>query len=285
MIQANFSQRELSPEIEEERQIERPPKMDADVYSIHDNLKHLVVTGVFRRFSNAFKPAFQSLCFTSAAKHYNLIQFPNQLFVTEDYMRTVKIPSGSKKADFVSDSYQRPVQWVLSVPDLAGSEEITNLIIVSPFEANQLQKLIHQSKKVTLHLFAPRFNASFAPLDDLELFNVGRDFTHAQLPLSLKVQLNLFAGSLYLRSFAEYQAVCDFLGLLRDPIGPDQQVLADGFIDPPSGKWGLKTSPVQFLRALLMKIRKEGEGVEKTHMGRLLGGVRLEECDFEAESS
>ncbi|KAG9202858.1 hypothetical protein G6514_003880 [Epicoccum nigrum] len=277
-------ERELSPEIEEERQIERPPKMDADDHSIHSDLKHLVVTGVLRRGSPAFEPAFQALRSTSAAKHYDLTQLPKELLVTKDFMRTVKNPSGSKKANFVSDCYQRPVQWVLSVPDEAASDAI-KLVILSPFEASRLQNQIQQSKKVTLHLFAPRFNASFAPLDDLELFNVGRTFTQAQLPLSLKVQLNLFAGSLYLRSFAEYQAVCDFLGLLRDPIGSNQQVFADGFIDPPRGKWGLKTSPVQFLRALLMKLRKEGEGVEKTHMGRLLSGVRLEECDFEVESS
>jgi hypothetical protein len=285
LIQANFPQRELSPEIEEERQIERPPRMDAEAHSIHPHLNYLVVTGTFFSGSPAFEPAFQALRSTSAAKHYDVTQFPRQLLVTKDYMRTVKIPSGSKKADFVSDSYQRPVQWVLSVPDQAGSGAITQLVILSPFEATHLQNQIYQNNRVTLHLFAPRFNASFAPLDELELFNIGRAFTQAQLPPSLRVQLNLFAGSLYLRSFAEYQTVCDFLGLLRDPIGPGQQVFADGFIDPPSGKWGLKTSPVQFLRALLMKIRKEGEGVEKTHMGRLLGGVRLEECDFEAESS
>lgn len=61
---------------------------------------------------------------------------------------------------------------------------------------------------------------------------------------------------------------------------PNQHIFADSFLEPPSGEWGLKTLPVQFLRALLMKLRKEGEGVEKTHMGRLLGGVRLEESDF-----
>ncbi|KAF3000220.1 hypothetical protein E8E13_007207 [Curvularia kusanoi] len=277
-------ERELSPEIEEERQIERPPRMDAEAHKTHPDLSHLALTGVLRHGSPAFEPAFQALRSTSAAKHFALTQFPRQLLVTKDFMQTVKPPSGSKKADFVADSYQRPVQWIVSVPDQAQPNVLTHLVILSPFEANQLQNTIAKNGAVTLHLFAPRFNASFAPLDDLKLFNVGRDFTQTRVPESLKVQLNLFSGSLYLRSFAEYQHLCDFLGLLRDPVGSNQQVFADGFIDPPNGTWGLKTSPVQFLRALLMKIRKEGEGVEKTHMGRLLGGVRLEECDFEAET-
>jgi hypothetical protein len=42
----------------------------------------------------------------------------------------------------------------------------------------------------------------------------------------------------------------------------------------------MRRSPVPFLRTLLMKIRREGEGIEKTHLGRILNGVRLEEADF-----
>ncbi|KAJ4362799.1 hypothetical protein N0V95_001291 [Ascochyta clinopodiicola] len=274
-------ERELSPEIEEERQIERPPRMTAEKHQIHPDLTHLARTGVLRNPSSACEPAFQALRSTSAAGHCDLTQFPKQLLASRDFMRTVAIPAGSRKADFVSDSYQRPVQWILSVADQAHPNAIKQLIVLSPYEANQLQSTITKHKKVTLHLFAPRFNVSFAPLDKLKLFNVGQAFDESSVPLSLTVQLNLFSGSLYLRTFAEYEAVCDFLGLLRGMPGPDQQVFADGFIDPPSGTWGLKTSPVQFLRTLLMKIRKEGEGVEKTHMGRLLGGLRLEECDFD----
>lgn len=257
--------------------------MAAETHMVHADLDHLVCTGVLTTGSQAFEPAFQALRSTSAGKHSNLAQLPADLLVTKDFMRTVKIPAGSNKAGFVSDSYQRPVQWIVSVRDQLKSDMVKHLIVISPFEANELQDTIAKHNKVTLHLFAPRFNASFASLDRLELFNVGRAFDHEYVSQSLTMQLNLFAGSLYLRSFAEYQAICDFLGLLRGTAGPDQHVLADGFIDPPSGKWGLKTSPVQFLRALLMKIRKEGEGVEKTHMGKLLGGVRLQECDFEPE--
>lgn len=259
--------------------------MNAENHKLCADLKHLVRTGELIPGSPAFEPAFEALGSTSAASHYDLTQFPKHLLITKDFIRTVKIPAGSKKKDFVSDSYQRPVQWILSVVDQAHSHVCKHLVILSPFEANELRHTIEKHMKVTLHLFAPRFNASFAPLDDLTLFNIGRDYHETRLPRSLVVQLNLFAGSLYLRSFAEYHEVCDFLGLLHGTATPDQQVFADGFIEPPSGEWGLKTSPVQFLRALLMKIRKEGEGVEKTHMGRLLGGARLEESDFETEAS
>lgn len=35
-----------------------------------------------------------------------------------------------------------------------------------------------------------------------------------------------------------------------------------------------------FLRTLLLKIRREGDGIEKTYLGEILNGVRLEEADF-----
>lgn len=99
------------------------------------------------------------------------------------------------------------------------------------------------------------------------------------------MQLNLFAGSLYLNSFADYTQLCDALGLLRTVATADQSVSADGFITSQPGEWQLKASPVPFLRQLLLKIGREGEGVEKTHLGRILNGLRLEEKDFKAAGS
>jgi hypothetical protein len=176
------------------------------------------------------------------------------------------------------------VQWVISVPDAKDINIIKNLVIISPFEANKLLPQVRNSQKVTLHLFSPRTNSSYRPLDALDLYKVGREFDTSTIPRSLIAQLNLFAGSLYLRSYEEYTELCDFLGLLHADAAPGQQIAADGFITPPSGTWGIKESPVPLLRALLMRIRKEGEGLEKTHLGKLLNGVRLEEADFRLDT-
>ncbi|XP_014555371.1 hypothetical protein COCVIDRAFT_27710 [Bipolaris victoriae FI3] len=274
-------ERELAPEIEEERQIERPPRLDALKHQVHKHLRQLVTTGEFVTNFEAWKPAFQALKTTSAGKLTNLKEFPCDLLVTLDFMQTVSPPSGSTRASFISDSYQRPVQFVLSVPDPHRPRNVGNLIVISPYEANHLLPLIREHKKVTLHLFAARANVSYASLDGLTLYNIGRSFTPGSVSRSLTTQLNLFAGSLYLRSLAEYNELCDFLGLLQGRAEEGQQVYADGFIDPPTGKWGLTKSPVPFLSGLLMKIRREGEGVEKTHMGKVLSGVALDQGDFD----
>ncbi|KAJ5059156.1 hypothetical protein J3E72DRAFT_230989 [Bipolaris maydis] len=273
-------ERELAPEIEEERQIERPPRLDAREHQVHEHLRQLVTTGEVVTDLEAWKPAFQALRTTSASRLANLKEFPSDLLVTLDFMYTVRVPPGSTRDAFIADSYQRPVQFVLSVPDPRCPRNVSNLIIISPYEANQLLPLIREHKKVTLHLFAARANASYAPLDQLTLYNIGHAFNPRSLSRSLTMQLNLFAGSLYLRSLDEYNELCGFLGLLQGRAEEGQQVYADGFIDPPAGKWRLTRSPVPFLRLLLMKIRREGEGVEKTHMGKILSGVALEEVDF-----
>lgn len=278
-------ERELAPEIEAEKQIDRPARLDAEHHIVHPEVRQLVRTGRLTKTtenSNAWNPAFQELKSTSAAKLFELEEFPTELLVTSDFMRTVKAPSGYFQSEFISDSYQRPVQFILSVYN-ANSRIIEHLIIISPYEANELLADIGQCAKVTLHIFAPRTNRGFAPLDRLELYNVGRAFSSEQVPRSLTIQLNLFAGSLYLRDFNEYTEVCDFLGLLRTRPVVGQQIYADGFIDPPSGIWGLKKSPVPFLRTFLMKIRREGEGLEKTHLGKILNGVRMEEAEFKPD--
>jgi hypothetical protein len=258
--------------------------MEAAEHELHQDLEHLVSTGKLRQQSACFIPAFQALGSTSAAKLIDLTQLPTDLLVTEDFMRTVKKVAVHDENCSASDSFLRPVQWVVSVPSSHDQRIIQHLVILSPHEANKLKNLIKGYGRITLHIFMPYTNASYAPLDKLQLYNVGRVFVPESVPHSLTAQLNLFAGSLYLDSYEEYVRLCDFLGLLPSTPADGQHVYADGFISPPAGKWGLRTSPIPFLRALLLRIRREGDGLEKTHLGKILNGVRLEEADFRQDT-
>ena len=61
---------------------------------------------------------------------------------------------------------------------------------------------------------------------------------------------------------------------------------ADGFIEEDSkGRRGgvseLSKSPVQFLQFLISTVRRNGEAISRTHMGRVLSGQVLREEDFE----
>lgn len=93
---------------------------------------------------------FEALHDSSAGKSFNVSQLAGKriLFVTFDFVKSVKQSDG---ALFVSDTFQRPVQWLLTrrVP---GVDVVDCIMIVSPFEANMLHKSMRDSATVTLHI-------------------------------------------------------------------------------------------------------------------------------------
>lgn len=58
---------------------------------------------------------------------------------------------------------------------------------------------------------------------------------------------------------------------------------ADGFVSDNDA--GLSSSPVPFLVFLMSTIRRNGEGITRTHMGRVLRGHILSEEEFRAEDA
>lgn len=102
-------ERELALKIEEERQLERPARLDPEQHLIHREVARLVCTGELRSDSSALKPAFQATSTTSATRFFELKNFPTDLLVTADFERTVKAPADVARQTYVSDSYQRPV--------------------------------------------------------------------------------------------------------------------------------------------------------------------------------
>jgi hypothetical protein len=105
-------ERELSPEIEREREVERPPAAEPELHHLHPHVVSFVATGRPPLKSPAFITAFQTLQNTSAADHLGVDKLPRGILATVDYMRTVKL--GTSRC---ADSYQRPIQWILTSTD------------------------------------------------------------------------------------------------------------------------------------------------------------------------
>lgn len=321
-------ERELSPEVEEERLVEKPPDAEPNMHSLDESVREFVRTGVLRTsgLSPTFIPAFQSLGDTGAATNKRILsQFPPDLLVTNDFSRTISTADRGKSRYL--DSYKRSAYYILTSPgevsddpvhttttksESESGEEpceqaeqsqtqqtqqselmIKHMVIISPFEAQRLLPDIRGYKKVTLHQYAPRRNKALRPLDQLSLFNEGRAFSPTQLPRRLRILLNLFAGQLYFDSFVEYKETCELLGLIWRVGQPGVVARADGFIvrrNRNAGSHGsgsgsevactFKESPVNCLRALMTSIRRNGEGIDKTHVGDMLSGWVLKEEDF-----
>jgi hypothetical protein len=276
-------ERELSPEIQQQRQVQRPAPVQPAAHHIHPDLITFVSKGILISGSQAYKSAFESLRNTSAAAHLDVSQFPRELLVTADFASTVQI-SGSS---YISDAYQRLVQWILTHNGGSASTNNTvkHMMVISPYEAQGLLSEIRKSNTATLHLYAPRPNLGFRALDGLDLYAVPARPGARVLPRRFVVQLNLFAGQLYLSSFMEYVEVCAFLGLAWEKAEEGCAVAADGFIMRDGIGWGasrstFSESPVKFLKVLMMKIRRNCEGIDKTHMGAILDGRLLRFSDF-----
>jgi hypothetical protein len=262
-------ERELSPEKESERQVEKPAPARANPHYIHPDLKAFVSTGRLKRSSPAFIPAFQSLRNSTAAECFDVSQFPQDLLVTVDFSKTVQIIT----TEFISDFYQQPVQWILT-----STGDSANMIIISPFEAQKLRGEIKEQKRVMMHLYSPRSNIKYYSLDALNLFTEGASFEVTRIPQYLTIQLNLFAGQLYFDTYKEYTEYCDFLSLAWIALEDDStKVQSDGFIL--SGKT-FKKSPVQFFKILMSKIRRNCQAIDKTHLGKVLEGQLLEALEF-----
>ncbi|KAJ9257552.1 hypothetical protein DTO195F2_5534 [Paecilomyces variotii] len=275
-------ERQLAPEVEQERQVQRPPSATPEDHSVHPDLRRFVTTGILKDGSSAVMPAFQGLDNTSAAKHLNVSEFPPGLLVTSDFARTVKVP---KLPSSTMDGYQRPVQWVITgtAHSFAGRNRkvVKHMIVISPYEANELLSAILKSKKITMHMYAPRQNRIFSALDNLGLYPIPRaDSVVFDIPTTLRIQLNLFAGQLYISSFDEYREICEFLGVAYYAAPEGLTVAADGFIVAPDRAIFTK-SPLKFLKVLMSQIRKDGQEIDKTHIGKLLDGKLLTMDDFE----
>ncbi|KAK5280670.1 hypothetical protein LTR40_006010 [Exophiala xenobiotica] len=249
-------ERELSPEIVRQREVQRPAPAEPAAHSIHPDLIKFVSKGMIVTSSRASQPAFEALRLTSAAAHIDVSQLPSDVLVTVDFARTAQLHED------------------------IGADVVKHLVIVSPYEAYVLRPLVRM-----LHQYTPRPSLGVRSLDGLDLYTISGMLELPRPPLRLIVQLNLFAGQLYLSSFREYVELCTTLGLAWQTIEGEAVISADGFIirsdDPGRASiCGFTESPIPFLRVLITKIRRNCEEIEKTHMGALLEGHILRPSDF-----
>ncbi|EHK23059.1 uncharacterized protein TRIVIDRAFT_230731 [Trichoderma virens Gv29-8] len=268
-------EREIAPEILQEREIERPRPVQPKEHTIHPKLIELVTSGLFSQ-SAPFSPAFEALGRTRAAQLLDVSYFPDDVLVTQDFMSTVILEGNDDNDDF----YQRSVQWVLSQtgPD---NSTVQRLIVISPHEAQELKERIAESKHVHLHLYTPLPNLAYTSLESLKLYTVPALPENWHLPSRLRLLLNLFSGQLYITSQDDYHEACRLLNLSYGPTEDGVTVEPDGFIISQSGDTFTKfrKSPTMFLRTLLA-IRWNSEVNDKTHWGRILRGGLLKELDF-----
>jgi hypothetical protein len=268
--QEQEQEREANHEIECERQVQHPRKAEAAKHVVRRDIRKFAETGELPESSTHLSSL---LIPTGMADTLDLTTewFPSPLAST-DFATTVLHSDGTRLTE-----YLRPVNWILS----RGSGKDSVLIVISPYEANELLPIIRKTKKVRLHTYAPRVASSMRSFSDLAFCSIPDSPPVAEVwtaPAHAKIALNLFAGQLYFDSKDEYESVCILLALSRAHPGA-QYIQIDGFV-PPAYRTGRHSpfaeSKISVLKTLI-GLRRKGMDYYKTHLGRILNAIPLSE--------
>ncbi|KAL1748426.1 hypothetical protein HDZ31DRAFT_29860 [Schizophyllum fasciatum] len=277
-------ERELAHEKEMEREVQRPPPADPKAHSVQPELKALVRTGAstFVRFRTLHDCLVVTSVYQKVRAASNALFQGRRILATVDFEETIHF---SPNARHEKDGFIWPVQWIVSTkqsPDV--------LLLVSPFEANDIIADVRQSADVRLHLYSPRVSRTMRAFDDLTfLITPSSAATTSVPPESAMIhELNLFAGSLFLGNEAAYRELCQLLGLHLGevPEALKGKIGTDGFVRESSVRASLgivasvfKESPSLVLRALI-DLRRKGQGFLLTHIGQMLYGNEVTSEDF-----
>jgi hypothetical protein len=261
-------EREVDHEVEQERQVERPPKARAAPHVIHEDIREFVRTGNLPMPSSHISRLLAPLDMAEALNS-STEWFPSP-FATADFITTIRGSSNKSLTD-----YLRPVNWTLS----SGSEKDRIVVVISPYEANELLPIIRRLKKVRLHVYAPRVTFSMRSFSDLTFHTIPDPPTDPwSAPVHTGIQLNLFSGQLYFDSRKEYESVCALLALTMAHPGAEYCEI-DGFV-PTKHRTGpsspLATSKIYILKVLI-SLRRKGMGYNRTHLGQILNASPLSE--------
>jgi hypothetical protein len=266
--QEQEQEREVNHEIERERHVERPAKIQPAKHALHPDIRRFAETGIISTFSKQISPLLVPVDMAKALD--STTEWSPSPLATADFTTTVLGSYCSRLTD-----YLRPVNWVLS----SGSGKNSVVIVISPFEANKLLPIIREKKKVRLHIYAPRVSFSMRSFSDLTFYSIPYSPTDTwSAPAHARIELNLFAGQLYFDNREEYESVCILLALSRAHPGSKYSQV-DGFV-PPQYRTGRPSpfaeSKVKKLKTLI-GLRRKGIGYYRTHLGRVLNTSSLGE--------
>ena len=273
---AEEQEREADHEIEQERHIQRPPKVKPARHAIHRDILEFVATGRLRVSSEYISPLLAPLEMAEALD-LSTEWFPSPL-ATKDFITTV---TGSKRKGLTD--HLRPVNWILS----SGSGKGSTIVVISPYEANALLPAIRNKKRVRLHIYVPRVTSSMRSFSDLTFHTIPDSPPELwSAPAHVRTELNLFAGQLYFDSREDYESACVLLALFMAHPGAEYCEI-DGFV-PLAHRTGehspLATSKVAIVKTLI-GLRRKGMGYSRTHLGQILNANPLSEETLSVISS
>lgn len=273
--QQEEQEREVAQEEEQERQEERPPPVSPAKHYLHPDVVLFVNSGRIRP-AGSLKCAFSMYLQTSFRDSVKTGGWSQRLLCSPDFTATIQTTAGH------NDFFLRPVNWILS------NVLHSYMLIISPYEANELLPRIRQSSSVTLHAYAPRVSQTMEGFESLTRYSVPT-LPRFSPPGKLIHQLNLLSGQLFFPDEDTYRSLCSLLALdISDNVNAGEGSGIDatcGFVAPSSrSRHGMADSPftenpIPLIRSIA-NARRKGKPYYNTHLGKLVRGILLRKDDF-----
>jgi len=267
---AEEQEREVNQEVELERLMDhrRPREAEPASHTIHEEIRQFVETGQLPDSLMRMSPLLVPINMAKALD--STTEWSPSPLATMDFITTISDPCSVGLTE-----YLRPVNWILS----SGSGKNSTVVVISPYEANELLPIIRKSNTVRLHIYAPRVRSSMRSFSDLTFYTIPDSPENPwSAPAHVRTELNLFAGQLYFDNRKEYKRVCELLALTMAHPGAEYSEI-DGFV-PPAYRTG-GSSPFARSRIPILKklteLRQKGLSYHRTHMGQILNGNSLSE--------
>lgn len=203
-------QREVAAELEIEPQIERPPKGKAEQHEVARDVRSFIQRGHFLAESAAFVRLCQVVGDCIPGFNKRAAAWSMGLFATRDFEKTVRFDKSAGGAP-----YLRPINWIISGGmrmDVSAEESSSVLVIISQYEANELLSLLRKSKRLQLHVYAPRLAQEMTVFDDLTYHCIPSLPAHSTMRVDpqLILELNILSGQLYFSTYDAYLRFCEF---------------------------------------------------------------------------
>jgi hypothetical protein len=275
---AEEQEREVNHEVEPEHDSERPtrtnhslPRVQPAQHVIHEDIRKFIDTGKLPGSSMQISPLLAPINMANALDSTTGWSLSPR--ATADFVTTTLDPDGVGLTEFL-----RPVNWILS----SGSGKDSIVVVISPYEANELLPIIRKSNKVRLHIYAPRLTSTMHSFSDLTFYSIPDSLEQPwSAPMHIRIELNLFAGQLYFDSREEYEKVCVLLALWMAHPGTERSDI-DGFVPPAYRTRGgspFARSRIPILKTLI-GLRRKGTDYHRTHMGQILNAKSLNDEDI-----
>ena len=267
---AEEQEREVNHEFELEHLINCPRPRIARPAShiIHEDIRRFIETGQLPDSSTQMSPLLAPINMAKALD--STTEWSPSPLATTDFITSISDPCPVGLTE-----YLRPVNWILSSE--SGKNSI--IVVISPYEANELLPIIRKSNTVRLHIYAPRVWSSMRSFSDLTFYSIPDSPENPwSAPAHVRTELNLFAGQLYFDSRTEYKRVCKLLALTMAHPGAEHSEI-DGFVPPAyrtGGRSPFARSRIPILKKLI-ELRQKGSGYHRTHLGQILNGSPLSE--------